>query len=61
MSTSMSMAEVPPILPGFLYSPLYLLGNLVTSSTCCGSVIVKSTVGIVEDQSWMVVNVDRDQ
>jgi len=61
MSISMSMAEVPPILPGFLYPPFYMLGNLVTSSTCCSSVIVKSTVGVVEDWSWMMVDVGRDQ
>jgi len=60
MSASVSTAEVSPILPGFLYPPLYLLGNPITSSTYCGSVIVKSTVGVVEDQSWMVVDVDRD-
>ena len=52
----MLMAEVPPILPGFLYPSLYLLGNLVTSSTCYGLVIVKFTAGIVEDQLWMVVD-----
>jgi len=61
MSTSISTAEVPPVLPGFLYPPLYLLGNPVTSSTCCGSVIVRSIVGVVEDQPRMVVDVGRDQ
>ena len=60
-STSVSTAEMPPILPGFLYPPFYMLGNLVTSSTCCSSVIVKSTVGVVEDWSWMMVDVGRDQ
>ena len=55
------MAKMPPILPEFLYPPLYLLGNLVTSSTCCGLVIVKSTAGIVEDRSWIVVDIGRDQ
>jgi len=57
----LTTAEVSPILPRFLYSLLYLLGNPVTSSTCCGSVIVKSTVDVVEDRLWMVVDVDRDQ
>jgi len=56
----MSMAEMPPILPGFLYPSLYLLGNPVTSSTCCGLVIIKSIADVVEDQSWMVVDVGRD-
>jgi len=61
MSTSVSTAEMPPILPEFLYSSLYLLSNPVTSSTCCSLVIVKSTAGIVEDRLWMVVDIGRDQ
>ena len=57
MSTSVLMAKVPPIPPRFLYPPL---SNPVISSTCYSLVIVRSTVGAVKDQSWMVVDVGSD-
>jgi len=58
MSTSGLMAEVSPISSEFLYPPLQILGNPVTSSICCSMVIARSTVDIARDQ---LVYIGRDQ
>jgi len=52
------MAEVPPILSGFLYPSFQMLSNPVTSSIYCGVVIARSIVDVVK--GWLV-DIGRDQ
>jgi len=44
------MAKVSSIPLRFLYSSFQILSNPVTGSICYGTVIARSTVGIVKDQ-----------
>jgi len=54
------MDEVSPIPSGFLYLPLWMLGNPVTGSICCSAVIARSTAGVAKDWLQTVVDIGRD-